>query len=151
MPSPELVGAVTDVSFAEPTTVAVDLVEPRRRIARAAGEEERWFLRVEGIQGDLPEAAAFAVLLQSATPGEEAIRVGSIGAFGIEEASQADDTHDGTGLTDVFDITEHVRALDGRGAWDATTATVRIVPVDAAGDEASGGNVRARRVSIYRG
>jgi tyrosinase len=151
MPSPELVGAVEDVSFAEPTTVPVELVEPVRQFDESVVGEDRWFLRVENIHGDRANAAAYAVLLEPAAPGEDATLVGTIGAFGIVEASRTDDTHDGTGITDVFDITEHVQDLKARQAWDSKTARVTISPVGPSGDTVSGDDVRAGRVSFYRG
>jgi tyrosinase len=155
MPAPELVGAAQDVAFAEETTISVPL-ETRAGPLRAAvgpdagGEEERWYLRVENVTGENPQASAYGVYLDAGET-ETPLRVGTIAAFGIPEASRSDETHDGTGVTDAFDITDAVRELDSRSEWDAATARVTIRPVDAHGDPAPGGDVRAGRISFYRG
>jgi tyrosinase len=152
MPSPQLVGAAQNVAFAERTTVDVLLEEPERPLgqAAAAGEEERWYLRVENVTGRRPEASAYGVYLDAGEAAEP-LRVGTIAAFGILEASRSDETRDGTGITDAFDITDVVRELEARKAWDAATARVTIEPVDAGGQRAPGGDVRAGRISFYRG
>jgi tyrosinase len=152
-PAPELVGATTDVSLAEPVTVSVGLEPPRRALGmtRAPDEPERWHLRVENVTGEAPGAVAYAVDLHAGGADEAPIRVGSIAAFGIAEASQADERHDGSGLTDVFEITDAVRELDGRGVWDASTANVTVTPLGVQEEPVPGGDVRIGRVSFYRG
>ena len=102
--------------------MAIDLDPPRRRLqpllagggadsdeVADTGAEERWYLRVENLVGR-PEAVAYEIHLDPDGPGDEESRhVGTVAAFGIMEASRTSDTRDGTGVTDVFDVTEAVR------------------------------------------
>lgn len=169
MPSPELVGAMTDVPFDQTTTVAIELEPPRRQIravvgrgdgdgddeaadaATAENPDERWYLRVENLVGR-PEAAAYAIYLDPDGPGSEEPRhIGTVAAFGIMEASRTSDTRDGTGVTDVFDITESVRELAAAGAWNPSRASVTITPIGMRDEPVRGGDVRAGRVSFFRG
>jgi hypothetical protein len=169
MPAPELVGAMTDVPFDQTTTLAIDLEPPRRPIQplfdRAAGggpgveadavaapsADERWYLRIENLVGT-PEAAAYEIHLDPDGPGSEVPRhVGTVAAFGIMEASRQSDTRDGTGVTDVFDITGPVRELAAAGAWNPARARVTIIPMGMSSEPVRGGNVRAGRVSFFRG
>ncbi len=109
--------------------------------------EERWFLRVENITGPRPPAAGYQVALSA--PDREIV-VGNIAAFGIAEASRSDAEHDGSGLTDAFDVSDAVHSLQEQGAWDQSTVRVKLTPVSGSGKQAPGGEVTAGRISIYR-
>lgn len=158
VPAPELLGATSDVMMGGTTTVAIAMDAPHRPSMHLAADVDapeplpRWFLRVENVVGR-PRAAAFGVYLNVEEQHEldERRFVGTIAAFGIAEASRVDDAHDGAGLTDVFDVTDTVSVLAERGEWDEGTVRVTIVPLGMTEEPVEGGEVRAGRVSVYRG
>ena len=141
-----LVGAASDVPFAQRSDVDIDLEGERQGLLAAAARETpaRWFLRVEDVRGQRPATPAYDVYLNDR-------RVGSIASFGIREASQPGDEHGGTGLTDVFDITDVVAGLHDEQAFDPGKVKVTVVPAGLKGEAQEGGDVSAGRISIYAG
>lgn len=155
VPNPELMGAESDVSFAQRATVDIGL-EPLAVPGVAgpgpAATPERWFVRVEDIAGEQPAVPAYSVFVNlpaGASPADHPeLRAGTISAFGIREATAAD--NGAPGLTDVFDITAVVDHLRTTG-WDGGALAVTIVPMGLDGEAADGGDVHAGRVSVYAG
>ena len=157
---PELLGATTGVDFSRRTSIGVDLAANERVSALAAGDESagpRWFMRVEDITGAAPKAPSYDVYLNlpdgADVDDHPELLAGSVPAFGIAEASRSGSTHAGTGITDVFDVTDVVSALVSRSdlVFDPAKVTVHIVPSGLKGEVPDGGDVRAGRISIYAG
>ena len=155
MAEAELVGAASGIEFARRADVGIGLAGPGSRavVRDADAAPKRWFLRVEDVTGEQPAAPAFDIYLNlpegARASDHSELRVGSVASFGIPEATKREGEHGGIGVTDVFEITNVVRALGERGAWDETTVTVTVVPVDVMGEVEEGGDVRAGRISIY--
>jgi tyrosinase len=146
MEDTRLVGAASDVPFATRADVDIDLEGERQGLLAAAARNtpSRWYLRVEDVRGRNPATPAYDVYLNDR-------RVGSIASFGIPEATEPRGEHAGTGLTDVFDITDAVADLDEEGAFDPSKVTVTVMPGGLPGEGREGGDVRAGRISIYAG
>jgi tyrosinase len=156
---PKLVGVATEVPFAAPTSVDIKLSPPSGDLSlnEAASPEtpHRWYLRVEDIVGESPAVPGYDVYV-NVPEGERAadhpeLRAGGIASFGIPEATRTDAEHGGSGLTDVFDITELVATLFGGESWDPSALKVTVVPVGVSGEAEEGGDVRAGRISVYAG
>ena len=147
---PELVAASEGVDLSRRSTVPV-VGDPasRRRLESAPAH---WYLRVENVTGESPNAVAYEVYLDlpddSAPLEHPDHRAGSVSSFGVPEATRRGSEHGGAGLTHVFDITDVVNRL---GDWDPATASVTVVPVDETGEVEEGGDVRAGRIGIYAG
>ena len=141
-----LVGATSDVPFATRTDVDIGLEGEHQGLLAAAARQtpSRWFLRVEDVRGKHPAMPGYDVYLNDR-------RVGSVASFGIREASEPGDQHGGTGLTDVFDITDVVADLHDDGAFEPRKVKVTVVPAGSGGEAREGGDVRAGRISIYAG
>lgn len=73
--------------------------------------------------------------------------VGTVGLFGLEQASQEDDEHGGGGLNFVFDITRIIDNLFLDNALDLDSLDVRIVPNQPVPDTAE---ITVGRVSVFR-
>ena len=158
MPS-KLVGAATEIPFATRATVDIELNAPSgvESLSEAASPKtpDRWYLRVEDIVGKSPAVPGYDLYV-NLPEGETAddhpeLRAGGIPSFGIPESSQPDAEHGGTGLTDVFDITDLIAELFDREAWDPSAMRVTVVPVDISGETEEGGDVHAGRISVYTG
>ena len=156
-PPAELLGATTQVSFSSRNAVDIDLTATERVASAIAGDESvspRWFLRVEDIAAAAPKAPAYHLYLnlpEGASGAEHPeLRAGSVATFGLREASEPDSEHGGAGLTDTFEITKVIATLTaGAAEFDATKATVHVVPVGPQGEVDDGGDVQAGRISIY--
>lgn len=154
---PDIIGATTRVDFSRRSAVPIGIArrpEARGLVAPGGdGGTERWYLRVEDIEGKAPAVPAYGVYLNlpdDASPAEHADRrVGTIASFGITEASEP--AEGGIGVTDVFEITDAVEALREAGSWDEESVWVTIVPMHVTGEAEDGGDVRAGRISIYAG
>jgi tyrosinase len=72
---------------------------------------------------------------------------GTIGLFGVRQASSPDQPHGGMGVSEVLDITNIVAGLEREGKLDPANLSVSLVPRKAA-DEAAG--ISVERVSVYR-
>jgi tyrosinase len=160
---PDVVGVAADVDVSTDATVEIELAagHPSAVAERAGVARERIFLRIEGVRGR-PTAAAYNVYLNA--PEDEnprdhpELRIGALTTFGMAEASQVDDLHDGTGLTSVFDITAARDALISQQRWDPTRLRVTFRPIELAAAEESGDgeglaaetpdDVRATRISV---
>jgi tyrosinase len=155
----ELLGGTRAVSFSSRAAVDVELTATERVASALAGDESvspRWFLRVEDIAGSAPKAPGYAIYLDlpdGAAPADHPqLRAGIVASFGVPEASDPASEHGGAGLTDTFEITGVIATIAaGAADFDASTVTVHVVPVGAAGELDDGGDVQAGRISIYAG
>ena len=134
--SPQVVGATLDVPLATAAPVDVALAEPAD-LGLALGTEGvpaagKVFLRIEGVTGTAA-APVYEVYLnvppnESPTEHPE-LRAGFFSTFGLNEASQRNELHDGTGLTTVLDVTAVRNVLEEQGRWDPSNLQVSFSPV----------------------
>jgi tyrosinase len=161
----ELVGATLQplrIIGREGVRAPVRLDEQARRkvtanFAAAAAEEgtpaavsERVFLNLENVTGVLDATAldVYVNLPEGADPDDHPDRhAGTVGLFGVRQATDANREHGGAGLTFVLEITDIVQALHLENALDADALEVRIVPFDEVPEEAK---IRIGRVSLFR-
>jgi tyrosinase len=111
---------------------------------------ERVFLNLENVRG-LLDAVAFKVYVnvpQGSDPADHPGQLaGSIGLFGVTQATAADEEHGGEGLTFVLEITEIVQDLHLRDELGADALDVQIVPVKHVPEEAG---ITIGRVTVFR-
>ena len=155
----ELVGATSaplKLSGGE-TSATVPLDPPtRRKMTRSldraveTAAPDRVFLNLENVRAR-SGAAAFHVYVGLPAHAKAADHpeqlAGTIGLFGVREASLPDSEHAGRGITYVLDITHIVDALHLEHGLAADSLAVRIVPVKAIPDEAQ---ISIGRISVYR-
>jgi tyrosinase len=133
----QVLGATLDVPLATPQAVDVALAEPAD-LGLAVDDEglgaapRRVYLRLEGITGTA--AAPVYVIYLNVPEGEQPeehpeLRAGFLSTFGMVEASQKNQLHDGAGLTTVLDVTKVCAALEALGRWDPEHLRLSIVPV----------------------
>ena len=160
---PEMVGATDEPISLEgqPATARLAVREPTgpARSAGARGAQSRIHLNVENVTGSAGPTS-YAVYL-NVPPGEDPAQhpdlyAGLLPMFGVREASQVGRNHPGSGLRYSLDVTEVVRRLEARGAWDPDDLRVSFIPDDdepaAAGDAsaaASAAPIVVGRVSLY--
>lgn len=134
---PQVLGSTLDVPLATSEPVDVALSEPVDlgfALDADAGPavESRVFLRIEGVTGTAA-APVYEVHL-NVPPGEAPteypeLRAGFLSTFGMTEASQSNELHDGSGLTTVFDVTPVREVLEQQGRWDSGRLQVSFSPV----------------------
>ncbi|AWN49773.1 tyrosinase [Methylobacterium terrae] len=115
----------------------------------AAAPPERVLLNLENVRG-LLDGVAFQVYVgpQGSDPsGKSEALAGSVGLFGVSQATERDGPHGGSGLTFVLDITPIVEALHASRDLDADKLDVRIVPLQPVPAEAQ---ISIGRVSVFR-
>jgi tyrosinase len=157
---PQLIGATQDVSLATTDAVEIPLEQPVEvgPGEAAAGAGGRVFLRIEGVTGTAA-APVYDVYLNvpsgDAPSDHPELRAGSLSTFGMAEASESDDLHDGSGRTHVFDVTRVRAVLEEQGRWDAGRLQVVFSPValGSGADAVEGGtartpDIRASRVGV---
>lgn len=156
----ELVGATTEPVPVRGSRVGRDIrldAAMRRKVTeglapspRAAGQSDRLFLNLENVRGN-SDAAAFDVYVGVPTgedPADHPDRLaGTIGPFGITEASSPGSARAGQGLSYVLDITGIVDGLHLDDAFDVDELPVQIVPYRPLPDEVE---LSIGRISIYR-
>jgi tyrosinase len=160
---PQVIGTTVDVPLATSEAVDVQLSAPADLgfAAEPGGEpagDGRVFLRLEGVTGTAA-APVYEVYL-NVPPGEAPtahpeLRAGFFSTFGLVEASQSDEIHDGTGLTTVLDVTPVRDVLAQNGRWDPGRLQVSFSPVAPAATseeveaaEASPSDLRAGQISV---
>ena len=163
--SPQVVGATLDVPLASSAPVDVPLAEPAD-LGLALGAEGapaagKVFLRIEGVTGTAA-APVYAIYLnvppnESPTEHPE-LRAGFFSTFGLNEASQRNELHDGTGLTTVLDVTAVRNVLEEQGRWDPSNLQVSFSPVAPASAEPAAGaeeprpaDLRADQIAVVVG
>ncbi len=134
---PQLLGATPDVPLASVEPVAVELVGAAD-LGLGLGAESvqpgagRLFLRIEGVTGTAaaPVYDVYVNVPPGDAPGDHPeLRAGSLSTFGMVEASQSDDLHDGGGQAAAFDITSVRDTLVEQGRWDPGRVQVSFEPV----------------------
>lgn len=136
-------------------SVAVDPTARQAALMADDGEPRHVYLALENVTGTGLAAGSYVVHLNvpekhQATDHPDQ-RAGRISTFGVTEASLPDDVQSGSGLTFSFDITDLVRRLRKRGAWDPDKLRVTITPDTPPGREAGAGEVTVGRVGVYYG
>jgi tyrosinase len=120
---------------------ALDLAPP---------EPDRVFLSLENVRG-LSDATVFNVYLglpEGADPADYPDRLaGSVGLFGVRNASAPDGEHGGEGLDYSLEITPIVDTLHLIGALNTDELDVRIVPLTPVPEKAQ---IHIGRISVYR-
>ncbi|MCF1483567.1 hypothetical protein B7W85_08680 [Allorhizobium ampelinum] len=129
--------------FAAPKTLALGL---------RSGDvpRDRYFLNLENIRAqqdgfvidvylNLPDDADHQHRLD--------LRAGSVGLFGVRNASKTDSSHGGRGVTQVLDITRLLSGLIHSGDIAKSGLSVHLVPRKALGE---GAKVTVERISLYR-
>ena len=119
------------------------------------------FLRIEGVTGTA--AAPVYEIYLNVPPNESPtehpeLRAGFFSTFGLNEASQRNELHDGTGLTTVLDVTAVRNVLEEQGRWDPSNLQVSFSPVApasaepaAAAEEARPADLRADQIAVVVG
>jgi tyrosinase len=116
----------------------------------ASQEPDRVFLNLENIRGsnDATALRVYVNLPEGANADDHPeLLAGTIGLFGVSLASKPDDTHAGSGITHVLDITRIVDQLHLADQLDLDHLRVRVVPRTPL-DE--GSDLTIGRISVYR-
>jgi tyrosinase len=155
-PPPELVGATDEPIQLGASTNEVNFqVRPRRGpLGLDAAGPSKYYLALENVTGTGFGAGTYGVYVdvpEGASPIEfQDRRVGTISTFGVPERSRSDETHDGSGVTYPFDMTDVVQRLTDAGQWDPNALRVSIVPDQEEGSaEAEAGEVQVGRIGLY--
>ncbi|MGV2124078.1 tyrosinase family protein [Agrobacterium vitis] len=129
--------------FAAPKTLALGL---------RGGDAPRYnyFLNLENIRAQ-QDGFVIDVYLNLPDDADHQSRLdlhaGSIGLFGVSNASKANSSHGGKGVTQVLDITTLLSGLIHSGDIAKSGLNVHLVPRIALGDDAK---VTVERISLYR-
>ncbi len=111
------------------------------------------FLRLENVTATVVHSSGVVVYLNIPRGGRPADfpdrEAGVLSLFGVIEASQRTDQHDGTGSTMTMNVTRVARALAASGQWDPTTVDVTFVPIPDAAGVVEQGDVKVGRVSVF--
>jgi tyrosinase len=130
--------------------VSSNLAAAAKAVSPEAATPDRVFLNLENIRG-IADATAFQVFInlpQGANPAEHPeLLAGSVGLFGVREASLADEKHAGQGLTVALEITDIVDSLHLDNALDVDQLSVRLLPANPVHEE---DNITIGRVSVFR-
>lgn len=154
---PEMVGATYQPVQLDAghTVTELELSRPSGPMLEAIGEAPQTFLNIENIRGT-GKPIKYAVYL-NVPAGDEPeqhpeLLAGILPMFGLEEASSPDAGHAASGLHYTLDITEVVRNLEARDAWDPAAVRISFVPRQRAMlEETPGRTIQVGRVSVYVG
>ncbi len=115
--------------------------------AETPGEPDRVFLHLENIRGK-DGSGVFDVVLHvpDAPPGSTGVRAGSISLFGLEQASQLEGDHAGSGLNKTLEITKAVDAMKLDPA-QAKTLDVEIIPRSDVREE---DDIKVGQITVHR-
>ncbi|MHA7774297.1 tyrosinase family protein [Roseibium sp. M-1] len=119
-------------------------------VSEAGQKTSRLYLALEGVRGDAP-SPSIAVYV-GVTGAEGAAdhpdrRAAELTLFGLNVASDPDDTHAGNGLTFSVDITDVANRLKEEGLFASDTLPVTILPVN---DVSEDRPVTIERLVVYR-
>jgi tyrosinase len=137
------------------TTVKLD-AGVRRKVSASlakpseAAPPDRVFLNLENVRGtrDAHVLSVYINLPEGAKPGDHPeLLAGSVGLFGLRNASLKDGKHGGQGLSFVLEITKIVDALHLNNALDVDSLRVTIVPNQSVPEDA---HITVGRIGIYR-
>jgi tyrosinase len=163
---PQVIGATRDVPLASREAVDVELAAPDfgpeggEEAAETSGRPSRVFLRIEGVTGS--RAAPVYEVYLNVPPEEEPtehpeLRAGYFSTFGMVEASERNELHDGSGVSAVFDVTRIRDMLEEQDRWDPNHVQVSfspVIPVPPAGEAVpvaaaeAPADLRASQVSV---
>lgn len=137
------------------TTVRLD-ANVRRKVsaslatAAETAAPDRVYLNLENVRGthDAGVLTVYINLPEGANPKDHPeLQAGSVGLFGLGDASFEDSKHGGGGLNFVLDITNIVDNLHLNNALDVDSLNVTIVPHRAVPEQSE---ITVGRISIYR-
>jgi tyrosinase len=120
----------------------------RRTMAEnTPGEPDRVFLQMQNIRGT-DDAGVFDVYLHGPkdAPGAPGVKAGSIGLFGLSQASTPDGDHAGNGLNKTIEITKAVDAMKLDPA-QTENLDVEIVPRSGVGP---GSDIKVGQITVHR-
>jgi tyrosinase len=162
-PIPEMVGA-TDQPLTltgEPATASVPVNAPTgpafSTAAESAATPKRVYLNIENITGS-GESGSYAVYLNlppGADPADHReLYAGLLPMFGVAESTDETREHPANGLHYTLEITDVVRALEAKNAWNPDEMRVTFVPKGArkprlSAAAAASSPVQVGRVSLY--
>jgi tyrosinase len=118
--------------------------------ASVATPPDRVYLNLENVRGthDASVLSVYVNLPQGAKPADHPeLMAGSVGLFGLSNATSDDGTHGGRGLNFVLEITKIVDAMHLNNALGVDSLQVTIVPHRPVPTAAE---ITVGRVSIYR-
>jgi len=121
------------------------------RTASQAALPDRVYLKLENVLGLINGfvLSVYINLPQGARPAAHPeLRAGSVGLFGLRNASQVDNKHGGHGLNFVLDITKVVDKLYVDHGLDTESLQVMVVPHHPVPESA---HITIGQISIYRG
>ena len=117
--------------------------------ASPAKPPDRVFLRLDNVVGTAGGVLTVYINLpEAAKPGQnEELCAGSVGLFGLRQASQKDGKHGGKGMSFTLDITEVVDHLHLNKSFDTDELSVSLLPSSAIPGSAP---ITVGRISVYR-
>jgi tyrosinase len=120
-------------------------------VESAVPEPDRVYLNLENVRSavDGQVIDVYVNLPDDADPSQHPDRyVGTLALFGVSKASQTDQPHGGTGVTEVFDITDVIDAIQMEGALaDLSELDVQLKPRNELTEDH---NITIERISVYR-
>ncbi|HEY4084931.1 MAG TPA: tyrosinase family protein [Bryobacteraceae bacterium] len=141
-------GAQTSVRL---DTEAHSKVVASLRAASPAAPPDRVYLKLENVQG-LTNGFVLSCYINLPAGAKPAahpeLLAGSVGLFGLRNASQVDGKHGGHGLNFVLDITKVVDKLYLDKVFDTQSLQVTVVPHHSVPESA---RITIGQISIYRG
>jgi len=118
--------------------------------ASPAKPPDRVFLRLDNVVGRAAGGVltVYINLPEAGKPGQhEELCAGSVGLFGLRQASEKDGKHGGKGMSFTLDITEIVDRLHLNKSFDGEELSVSLVPSRAIPGSAP---ITVGRISVYR-
>jgi tyrosinase len=117
--------------------------------ASQAKPPDRVFLRLDNVVGTAGGVLTVYINLPEAgKPGQyQELCAGSVGLFGLRQASQKDGKHGGKGMSFTLDITKVVDYLHLNKSFDTEELSVSLVPSSAIPGSAP---ITVGRISVYR-
>lgn len=117
--------------------------------ASSAAPPDRVFLRLDNVMGTIGGVLSVYINMpESAKPAQfQHLYAGSIGLFGLRQASEPSGKHGGKGMSFTLDITKVIDQLHLSGAFDPQTLYVSLVSSRAIPGSAP---ITVGRISVYR-
>lgn len=145
-------GAATDVRLDSGVRrkISANFAMVKAAAADTITSPDRIYLNLEGVRGtsNSPVLSVYVNLPEGAKPSDHPeLLAGSVGLFGLRNASQKDSKHGGKGMTYMLDITPIVDRLHLSHALDVDSLHVRIVPDKPLPERSP---ITIGRISLYR-
>ena len=160
-PIPEMVGATDQAVTLTGETASTTLPVNKPTGPASSGREsapappKHIFLNIENITGS-ENHGGYSVYLNlppGANPDDHhELRAGVLPMFGVAESTEASSNHPGDGLFYTLEITDVVKALEAKNAWNPDEMQVTFVPKRRQGGREAGAvnsPVQVGRVSLY--